>query len=299
MNYIKRAILALAVFAFAHSVSNADQLTRVIQYHEGDQPTIYCPTGFVCEIRLAKGERITNPWMGQPLWSASYGMAGDTPIFTVKPEWGHLVTNLVLGTDAGRDYHIMLVAYDYDPNNPNSHLRAPLYTNYAYDDEEWLRIKRERERRRHEHRVIRWQRPQPPTVAQQMDAACAGMPANEEYGTDTTPSELRPEGLPRHGGRPVCHNQYATYIQMPIGGPNPTDVPALIETVNGTKRIVNYSYDAASRIFKVDDVASEYALTTGTGKHEVNLRIQWQVHKLAEPQPCRRKNSASCVRGKR
>ncbi len=298
MNYIKRTLLAFAFIAMSHTVASADQSMRIIQYHPDDQPTISCATGLLCEIRLAKGERITNPWIAAPLWAGAAGMAGDTPIFMVKPETGGLVTNLVLATDSGRDYHIMLVSYDYNPRDPNSHLQ-PLYTSFAYDDEQWARMKSDRERMRRERRRAQRAKPRLPTVAQQMDAACAAMPSNEQYGTDVNPRQFRPEGLATRGGRPACHNQYATYIQMPLGGPNPTDIPALVENANGTRRIVNYTYDAASRIFKVDDVASEYLLTTGQGKHTMALRVQWQVQNHDDASACKRKKSRACARGSR
>ena len=299
MNYIKRTLLAVACVAMAHSAAIADQSMRIIQYHQDEQPTISCATGLLCEIRLAKGEKITNPWIAAPLWAGAAGMAGDTPIFMVKPETGGLVTNLVLATDSGRDYHIMLVSYDYNPKDPNSHLQ-PLYTSFAYDDEQWARMKSDRERIRRARGVAQWAKPRLTTVAQQMDAACAVMPSNEQYGTDVYPKQFRPEGLPMRGGRPVCHNQYATYIQMPLGGANPTDIPALVENANGTRRIVNYTYDATSRIFKVDDVASEYILTTGQGKHEMALRVQLQVHNAPDnATACKHKKSRACAQGSR
>jgi hypothetical protein len=40
---------------------------------------------------------------------------------------------------------------------------------------------------------------------------------------------------------------------------------------------VNYTYDPASRIFRVDDVATEYALVQTNGRNESRMRVQRQI----------------------
>lgn len=277
LNSIRGATLAVAVAVSTATSALADTSMRSVEYHAFAQTTIFCATGLLCEIRLAKGEKITNAWSSAPLWAPSNGTAGDTPVFVVKPEKGSLRTNLILTTDAGRDYHLMLVSYDYNPDDPQSRL-LPLYTRFVYDDERRNAALRQR--------IAAFRNPNAApvsrTVPQQMDDACAKMPPDEEYRTDAVPADLRPEGLLTRGWRAVCHTADATYIQMPLGGPNPTDVPTLVEDLaDGSKRIINYTYDPTSRVFKVDDVATEYTLTTGQGKREAHLRIQRHVGQIA------------------
>lgn len=267
MKFIKRAAAVAAMAASFNSAARADDSTRVIQYHAFSQPTIYCAEGLLCEITLGKDEKITNAWSSAPLWSPSAGSSGTTPVFTVKPEADNLRTNLILTTDRGRDYHLMLVSYD-----PKKQTQ-PLYTRFAYDDETWARIKAERRR----HPVAEATSAPVPSISAQMDAACAKMPADEQYGTDEKPIALRPQGTPARAGRSVCHTLDATYVQMPLGGTEPNDLPVLVEDAADGVKIVNYTYDAPSRIFRVDDVATEYALVVGSGKSATHLRIQRQI----------------------
>ena len=273
MSYIKRGALAATIAAAVTSSSAfADDSTRVIQYHAFSQPTIYCAQGLLCEITFGKGEKITNAWSAAPLWAPSAGTSGTTPVFTVKPEAADLRTNMILTTDRGRDYHIMLVSYD----PAKKKMLLPLYTRFAYDDEAWGEAK-ERARKAAMAPKPKATSAPPPSMSAQMDAACAKMPVDEQYGTDPQPADMRPEGTPDRKGRSVCHTLDATYIQMPLTATAPTDLPSLVEDASDGVRIVNYVYDAPSRIFRVDDVGTEYALLIGSGKGAKRLRIQRQI----------------------
>ena len=270
MTFTKRAVLAAVLAATIASSARADTLTRTIQYHANAQPTIYCAAALLCEIRLANGEKITRAWNPQAqIWSPDGGEVNGRPIVTLKPEAAGFHANFVILTTR-REYHIMLVSYD-GTKQP----MRPLYTQFAYDDES-------RQNARHRAREIAMApkpvvTPPPLTIAQQMDAACAKMPAGEQYGTDVQPAELRPYGVPERRSRSVCHTLDATYIQMPLGGPNPTNVPSLVEDDPGGTRVVNYTYEPQSRIFRVDDVATEYALVVTNGRSESRMRIQRQI----------------------
>jgi hypothetical protein len=276
MNFIRRSVPPLFLGALLTGSTSAEDLTRTIEYHPNDSPTIYCAAGLECEIRLASGERITraeNP--EAQLWSPDAGVTNGRVVLMLKPEAPGLRANYIVLTDK-REYRMWLVSYD------GTQGMRPLYTAFAYNDEARLQA------RQHARELAMAPKPPPPpTVAQQMDAACAGMAANEEYGTDVDPivnrepMNLRPVGLPSRAGRSVCHNLQTTYIQMPTGGPNPTDVPSLVERASDGDRIVNYTYEPNSRIFRVDDVAPEYALVSG----KVRLRIQRLISGIATACP--------------
>jgi Conjugal transfer protein len=262
MSFIKRAFAVTVIVASVASAARADQSTRVIQYHAFEQPTIYCAAGMLCEITLAPGEHITNIWNAQAqLWGSdgSVGKAGATPVITLKPETTGLSANFIVTTDHGRDYHIMLQSY-----NGQKESRA-LYTRFAYDDEARIR-------NRHSVRVLAVA-----PISMQMDAACATMPTNELYAIDRKPAGWYPQGTRARMQRSVCHTADATFIQMPLTTTEPTDLPTLVEDVADGPRIVNYTYDAPSRIFRVDGVGAEYALVSGSGKHEKRLRIKRQI----------------------
>ena len=64
---------------------------------------------------------------------------------------------------------------------------------------------------------------------------------------------------------------------MALGGPNPTNVPSLVEDDPGGTRVVNYTYEPQSRIFRIDDVATEYALVVSNGRSQSRMRIQRQI----------------------
>lgn len=271
MTFTKSAALAVLLAAMIATSAHAETLTRTIQYNANSQPTIYCAAAMLCEIRFADGEKITRAWNPQAqIWSPDGGEVNGRPIVTLKPEAAGFRANFVILTTR-REYHIMLVSYDATKQQ-----MRPLYTQFAYDDESRLNARRHaREAALAPKAVVT---PPPLTIAQQMDAACAKMPADEQYGTDVQPAELRPYGVPERHSRSVCHTLDATYIQMPLGGPNPTNVPSLVEDdPAGGTRVVNYTYEPQSRIFRVDDVATEYALVVTNGRRESRMRIQRQI----------------------
>jgi hypothetical protein len=270
MTFTKTAALAAVLAATLASSARAETLTRTIQYHADAQPTIYCAAALLCEIRFADGEKITRAWNPQAqIWSPDGGEVNGRPIVTLKPEAAGFHANFVILTTR-REYHIMLVSYDATKQR-----MRPLYTQFAYDDEARLNARRRaREVALAPKPVVT---PPPLTIAQQMDAACAKMPVGEQYGTDVQPAELRPYGVPERHSRSVCHTLDATYIQMPLGGPNPTNVPSLVEDDPGGTRVINYTYDPESRIYRVDDVATEYALVVTNGRRESRMRIQRQI----------------------
>jgi hypothetical protein len=268
MNFTRTAVLAVVLVASIATSAGAESVTRTIEYHPDASPTIYCAAGLECEIRLASGERITRAENPQAqLWSPDAGVTNGRVVLMLKPEAPGFRANYIVLTDK-REYRMWLVSYD-----GTKHMR-PLYTQFAYDDEARLKA-----RQRARELALAPRPPPPLTVAQQMDAACAKMPADEQYGTDLDPivdkhpMNLRPIGLPSRGGRSVCHTLDSTFIQMPLGGPNPTDVPSLVEEAPDGVRVVNYTYEPTSRIFRVDDVATDYALVSG----KVRLRIQRQI----------------------
>jgi hypothetical protein len=270
MSCTKAALVALALAACAPADASVE--TRSIQYRGPNvAPTVNCAVGIVCEIDLGNDETITRVWNGQAQgWGMDTGALRGRKIITLKPEMSGWRTNLIIITTQ-REYRIWLVSYD------GAKQSFPFDTQFLYDVDD-----RQRAQARAEQAQARAHpRPAPPppapTVAQQMDAACAKMPADEQYGIDPQSATLHPEGLATRGGRSVCHTLDGTYIQMPLGGPEPTDIPVVLEDSADGPRTVNAPYDPTSRIFHIDDVATEYTLALGSGKHAVRMRIQRQI----------------------
>ena len=92
------------------------------------------------------------------------------------------------------------------------------------------------------------------------------MAAGDVYGTSTEPADIRPSRM--------CHSVDHTFIQLPTSSTVPNDVPVLVEAAPGGDRTVNYTYDAPSRIYRIDGVANEYALVTSSGKNSQRMRVQ-------------------------
>lgn len=272
----KSATIVVAVASLLAGTSDADTLTRTIEYHPDAQPTIMCAAGSLCEIRLAFGERIRRIWSAQaPLWAPDASDVNGRPVIALKPEFAGFHTSVSIITDH-REYRLQLVSYDGTKQS------YPSDVNFAYNDEA-----------RHQARVLAMQpKPVPTqtplTVAQQMDAACGKMPADEQYGIDPQPAFLHPQGTPARNGRSVCHTLDATYIQMPLGGPEPTDIPTVVEDAPDGVRIVNVAYDPTSRIFHVDDVATEYALVSGKTRVRIQRQIGNSAAACAIPQKSKR-----------
>ncbi|MGH7755042.1 MAG: TrbG/VirB9 family P-type conjugative transfer protein [Vulcanimicrobiaceae bacterium] len=240
-----------------------DAIFRFIQYEPRSQPIIYCPAGLLCEITFEPGERVRDGLNAQvPLWDPHLiyeGTTPQTPHLVVKPDAPDLTTNVVITTDR-RTYHLMLMS---------THRRRAVYVEYRYDDE---RRARARELARYER--AHPQPTPPPTpmpVTAQIDLACASMPASDAYDTDSQPANLRPLR--------TCHSIDHTYIQLGPTGTVPTDVPILVEPSPDGDRVVNYTYDAPSRVFRVDGVGYEYALILGSGKGAPRLRIRRVIRK--------------------
>jgi len=276
MNFTKllagATVLAVGSMLAAPAVHAGE--TRTIQYNADASPTIYCASGLECEIRLALGERIVRAENPQAqLWGPDAAVVNDRVDLLLKPETPGLRANYIVITTK-REYRMWLVSYD-----PTKEPLRPLYTQFATDADERLKA-------RHRARVIAAApkpvpTPAPLTVAQQMDAACRAMPANEQYvvvrekhrkgDADVT---MAPEALASRGGRGVCSNDQHTFFQEPLSGAEPPHVPSLVEIDSaGRTNLVVAPYDPASRIFRSDDVASEYAFVLDG----VRLTIQRQI----------------------
>lgn len=273
MNFAKRAALAAGLTAAVASSASADPEMQTIEFNPNAHPTIECAATFMCEIRLERGEHVTRAWHPQvQIWGVDAGTVNGRPVISFKPETPGLYANFIVLTDK-REYELWMRSYDIDVYHKRHTDPPPFYTQFVFDREE-------KEKARHQAAVIAAlpkpsPTPRPLTVAEQMDRACASMPVGEQYGIDREPRVFHPEGIASRNGRGVCHSLTATYIQMPLGGPEPTVVPSLVEDAPDGVRIINAPYDPQSRIFKADDVAEEYALVVN-GKR---LRIQRQVNR--------------------
>lgn len=269
MNFVRRAALAAGIALAVSSGAFADSETQTMEFNRNAHPTIECAATFMCEIRLERGEHVTRAWHPQvQIWGVDAGVVNDRPVISFKPETPGLYANFIVLTDK-REYELWMRSYNIDDYHKRHQDPPPFYTQFVYDQEETAKA-------RHRAAIVAAMpkpTPRPLTVAEQMDKACALMPAGEQYGIDREPRAFHPEGLASRNGRPVCHSLSATYIQMPLGGPDPTVVPSLVENAPDGVRVINAPYDPQSRIFKADAVADEYALVV-SGKR---LRIQRQV----------------------
>jgi hypothetical protein len=248
--------------------------TRTIQYNADVSPTIYCASGLECEIRLALGERIVRVENPQAqLWGPDAGVVNDRVDLLLKPETPGLRANYIVITTK-REYRMWLVSYD----STKEPLR-PLYTQFATDDEDRLKARKRARQVAAAPKLV--PTPAPLTVAQQMDAACRAMPADEQYVAirekhhhGDADLAMVPEALTSRGGRGVCRTDQHTFFQEPLQGAQPASVPSLVEIDSaGRTNLVVAPYDPVSRIFRTDDVAGEYAFVLDG----VRLRIQRQI----------------------
>ncbi len=240
-----------------------------VSYRDRTQTTISCGAGAMCEVTLERGERLLGgEFVGETLSSSADG-AAQTGQYEL---WNH--SSMYEGEGAQQTPHLTFVA-----SKPGLTADAVITTNRRVYRLELHSIASLRPT------YVRFEYPQavamrprsrsnatvdpPLTIAEQMDRACATMPANERYGTDAEPVQWRPKR--------VCHSASRTFVQLSSSATIPVDVPIPFLATPGGDQGVVWQYDSASRIYGIDLVADEFVLTLGTGKHQTRMHVQRQV----------------------
>lgn len=232
---------------------------RVVEFHADQQVSVDCGVGLLCEIRLQPGERVRGG-LGSlvELWDNHLvydGTSPETPHLVVKPESTGLHENVLI-TTSRRVYHLFL-------NSTNS--TSPTYLRFVYGDQERAEAHHAARLREIAARRERAARPVPTArPITTIEQACASI-RQPKWTADSSPAEFRP--------RAICESTDHTFVALPLGKTEPTDLPVpFAETADG-ERPVNYRYDAASRVFTIDGTAPSYVLLATAGKHSVRMRI--------------------------
>jgi type IV secretory pathway VirB9-like protein len=268
---MKKKVVAFAAgLGVVSSSALADDARWIsVSYRDRTQTTISCGAGAMCEVTLERGERLLGgEFVGETLLSSADG-AAETGQYEL---WNH--SSMYEGEGVQQTPHLTFVAskpgltadavittsrrvYRLELHSIAS-LR-PTYVRFEYPQVVAMRP------RSRPHATV----DAPRTIAEQMERACATMPANERYGTDAQPAQWRPMR--------ACHSSSRTFVQLPSSGTVPMDVPIpFLATPSGDQGVV-WQYDSSSRIYGIDLVADEFVLTLGTGKHQTRMRVQRQV----------------------
>jgi type IV secretion system protein VirB9 len=91
-----------------------------VTYMYGNTPaTLLCTLVHVCGVRLQPGERVNNANIGDDIrWKYSFLVAGsgasETVTVNVKPLQPNISTNMVITTDLGRTYHVIVKATNHE-----------------------------------------------------------------------------------------------------------------------------------------------------------------------------------------
>jgi type IV secretion system protein VirB9 len=207
------------------------------QYHPMRQANLSCAVGFLCEIVLEPGEQLRNGFTPEPsVWDPHVGYAGDgilTPHLILKPRRPGLATNLIITTNR-RVYRIYVRAVV---------AQEPTYMFYHYDTER------------------RAATPSPVSTPFNAQIACTRA-SLAEYRI-TGPDPWRPTIACNDGGH--------TYMQMVRSSTVPTDLPVVFARIDRDRKdqIVNWTYDAGNRVYRVDGVFEHLILAVG--RERINI----------------------------
>jgi hypothetical protein len=243
----------------------ADADWQMVEYHANEQVTIYCGAVLLCDVTLEPGEHI-NAGLGSlaQLWDNQLIYEGEhpaTPHLVLKPYRSGLRENVLVTTNH-RIYRLYFVSTDSN---------RPTYMRFLFTDEEHAREHHaqrmreiavaDRQRRMREQRSRKFV---PPKISE-LDQACVSMP-QPGWRMDHTPPEFTP--------RQVCESIDHTFIALPLGATQPTDLPIPFLLTPDGDRPVNYRFDVRSRVFIIDGTATDYVLIATSGRNHIRLRIQ-------------------------
>lgn len=267
-------ILALGLVFMLLGAGSLSSVHRIVEY--SDAPVVIeCPATLLCRIDLKPGEYVDPKLLGSELklFDPQVLYSGSAPHITLRPDAPGRRANFMF-TAAGRHPH----TYWLMVSSTSTDLPMMRVT-YRYDGEDQYDRQQEEQRqaRAAQSRPRPHVSPPPPTIAQVMDVACSAN--HDAYGITPLPrpgSHRGDDDILRaiHPAR-VCHTASQTFIQLAATGTERADIPVLMEVTSDGERVVNKYYHDG--IYRVDDVAREYALIQG----KTRVKIQWQPETTA------------------
>lgn len=262
---MKAAAVGLGI-ALLGAASPTASVHRFVEYNDGPPLVIECPARLVCFVDLKAGERVSPELVGSQvqLWDPHVLYSGSTPHLTLRPDAPGRRADFVLASDGPHPHLYSIIALSTPIDGP----MVRVTYRYTAEGRHDARMRQLAEQRRPKPTP-------PPTIAQEMDAACG---ANHDvYGIDPLP----PEGRHRsdddtvraiHPAR-VCHSASQTFIQLPSSTTSRPDLPIVLEVSPEGERVATAPYQDG--IFRVNDVAHEYLIVQG----KTRVRVQWQPEK--------------------
>lgn len=245
----------------AGDVSDFRANWSTVQYHPNEQVSIACGVGLLCEIDLQQGERVRDGMASlAAMWDNHVIFSGDGPSSTqhiiVKPATVGLHENVIL-TTSRRVYRLLL------SSTSTTH---PTYMAFRFDEDDAAR--RRHLARMHANDVARTAAAAPiptPTPIVTIEQGCASM-KQAAWRLEPTPEEFHP--------RQVCQSSDHTFVALPSGGTQSSDLPVPLAVSSDGDRPVNYRFDAAARVFVLDGTSAEYVLVARQGRHAIRMRLQ-------------------------
>lgn len=252
-----------------------------LQFHNGEQAVIHCGVFRLCDIELQPGETLWGKKgsLGK-LFDVEVMESGNplTPHLTLKPKMAGESEDVMVSTDR-RMYHILFVS----TNEKQTNIVQFSYGDESRAKERETRLAREASeayRRRHEHRIRKFSN----ATVSILDQACNSMP-QAQWRMDRTPGEFVP--------RKICQSRDHTYVAMPVGPMQSSDLPVPQLNTSDGDRPVNSQFDERDRVFIIDGAAQNYVLKATRGRKEVRLRIQ------RDDQPAQTQQQPQAQQGRR
>jgi P-type conjugative transfer protein TrbG len=238
MTVFRSLILVVTLLAVCAVAALADPARWIrAQYHALGEVDIPCAVGYLCEVVLEPGEVIRNSLLpSEHEWESSQAFDGAnvlTPHLILSPHRSGLASNIILTTNR-RVYRFSIHSVDD---------KRPTYILFDYSLERALA-----------YRAVA-ARPSPVPTPFDAHVVCTAIsfPTYHIAG----PRPWRPSI--------ACNDGSHTYVQLPSSSTVPTDLPVIFNHLDRDRKdqMVNWTYDAQNRVYRIDGVYDHLVLAIG------------------------------------
>lgn len=235
--------LALLLAALKPLAINAAPARWIhVQYRSYREVEVLCSVGYMCEVVLEPGEVVLNSLLPSAReWESSQAFDGTsvlTPHLILSPHHENLESNIILTTNR-RVYRLAIRSVGD---------RRPTYVFFHYGLERAL-----------SQRAM----PRPPTAPTPLNpsAVCVAQSL----------STYRINGSGPWRPALACNDGNHTYLQLQSSQTTPTDLPVIFSHLDRERKdqIVNWTYDAQSRVYRIDGVFDHLVLAVGRERLDV------------------------------
>jgi len=238
MTVFRSLILVVALLAVSAVAVLADPARWIhVQYRALSEVDIPCAVGYLCEVVLEPGEVIRNSLLpSEKEWEYSQAFDGAnvlTPHVILCPHRAALASNIILTTNR-RVYRFSIHSVDD---------KRPTYIIFDYSLEHALA-----------YRAVA-ARPSPIPTPFDARVVC----------TSISFPTYRIDGSGPWHPSVACNDGSHTYVQLPSSSTVPTDLPVIFNHLDRDRKdqMVNWTYDAKNRVYRIDGVYDHLVLAVG------------------------------------